>query len=39
MPFIERDVRDRNILVVEDVYDTGNALFGMRECLTKMEPK
>lgn len=26
MPFEEKDVKDKNVLVVEDIYDTGNSL-------------
>jgi len=26
LPFEEKDVKDKNVLVVEDIYDTGNSL-------------
>jgi hypoxanthine phosphoribosyltransferase len=31
-------VRGKNILVVEDIYDTGNSLYVMNECLKGFEP-
>ena len=39
MPFEEANVRGKNVLIIEDVYDTGNSMEAMRKVLLRMEPK
>lgn len=36
---LEVDIKDRNVLIVEDIIDTGNTLFYLKDILEKRNPK
>ena len=36
---LETDIKDKNVLIIEDIIDTGNTLYALKELLGKRNPK
>ena len=39
MPFLEEQVKGKNVLIIEDIYDTGSTLMRVHDHLKAMGPE